>query len=428
MSPQPEPAIQLGTAPIETIDIAAISAFCREGREEGIDLDYKSDWPRDLDKLLCAFANTQGGLLLIGVEEEGKSRKPKCPAPGVEGPEEALHQRVMNVAFDAVYPPIMPEVRACAVPGSSGRFVVLVRVSPSRLMHSSDRRTRIYVRVADSSRGYELASLADLEWLWAQRAKSDLLRDRLMSMAIERSSSPAIPWHSDAEQDTWAVQPLLTVAVMPTFPVDALRVESRALLDKANSLAQVRTAWKLVDRRVPWQVGLWRSLPGAVCLSDRGHGSSLQYIEIGQLGHIYAAFSLETRDLPAASEGSAQRPRCHAAYVLLAYLQACLQFAARFLDVIAYPWPITVSATLHRAQTAVVYYKLPTTMDPFDLDWLSPPCPDETVPLLMSEMPARELAAHQDELMLQAVKSLTWAYGLGWDGAQVGQWYKKLTS
>ena len=50
-----------------------------------------------------------------------------------------------------------------------GKYVVLIRILPSRLMHSTDRRRRIYIRVADNSRGYDLASVSDLEWLWERK-------------------------------------------------------------------------------------------------------------------------------------------------------------------------------------------------------------------------------------------------------------------
>ena len=59
------PNKSLHTMPIEDITFEMIEEFCELELVEGIDLDYKSDWPNDLSKLICAFANTQGGLILI---------------------------------------------------------------------------------------------------------------------------------------------------------------------------------------------------------------------------------------------------------------------------------------------------------------------------------------------------------------------------
>src|SRR5512141_2970210 len=107
---------KLNNAPIESIEIDDIISFCEIRREEGIDLDYKSSWPSDLEKVICSFANTQGGMILVGVDEEEKTRKPKLPINGIEGDSSSIYQRVMNIASDGVYPPVSPEVRVCQLP------------------------------------------------------------------------------------------------------------------------------------------------------------------------------------------------------------------------------------------------------------------------------------------------------------------------
>ena len=59
--------------PIEAIKYEDILSFCDKQMEEGVDLDYKADWPNDLEKVICSFANTQGGIALIG-GQRGKER------------------------------------------------------------------------------------------------------------------------------------------------------------------------------------------------------------------------------------------------------------------------------------------------------------------------------------------------------------------
>ncbi len=95
----------MSTLPFQEVTYKIVRAFCELKLEEGIDLDYKLDWPNDLARIMCAFANTQGGLLLIGVGEEGKTRRPVNPPMGIDGDIDSLRQRVHNIAFDGAYPP-----------------------------------------------------------------------------------------------------------------------------------------------------------------------------------------------------------------------------------------------------------------------------------------------------------------------------------
>ncbi len=46
-----------------------LESFLREGNEEGTRLDYKREWVSDIPRVACAFANTSGGHIVVGVEE-----------------------------------------------------------------------------------------------------------------------------------------------------------------------------------------------------------------------------------------------------------------------------------------------------------------------------------------------------------------------
>jgi predicted HTH transcriptional regulator len=141
---------KLNSAPIESIEANDLIGFCNLRREEGIDLDYKSDWPSDLEKVICSFANTQGGIVLIGVHEEEKTRKPKLPINGIDGEPSSIYQRIMNIASDGIYPPVSPEIKVCELPEHKGKYAILIRILPSKLMHATDHRRKIYVRVGDT--------------------------------------------------------------------------------------------------------------------------------------------------------------------------------------------------------------------------------------------------------------------------------------
>ena len=54
-----------------------VLSFLQEAIPEGVRLDYRRDFPINLEKTIAALANTEGGVILIGVEED--SERPRCP-------------------------------------------------------------------------------------------------------------------------------------------------------------------------------------------------------------------------------------------------------------------------------------------------------------------------------------------------------------
>ena len=141
---------------IDEITYDDVLAFCKEGHEEGIRLDYKVDWPKDLAKIIAAMANTFGGLILVGVDEE--DRRPKLPIAGVKfTSKEQLSQKVASIAFDAIYPPLFPEVAVCEFESKGhkkpDRVVIIIRVHESHESpHTVENGTKVYLRVADQTK------------------------------------------------------------------------------------------------------------------------------------------------------------------------------------------------------------------------------------------------------------------------------------
>ncbi len=67
----------LFTKDITQITYEDVFIFCNQRLPESVHLDYKRDFPRNLEKTIAAFANTMGGLVIIGVEDD--DGKPKLP-------------------------------------------------------------------------------------------------------------------------------------------------------------------------------------------------------------------------------------------------------------------------------------------------------------------------------------------------------------
>src|SRR5690348_11724239 len=145
------------TKRISDITWADLEAFCNSRVTENTFLDYKREFPTELVKTVSAMANTFGGVVIIGVDEDNNGG-PVLPIVGIPF-ERGLEERVINIMVDAVTPPIIPEVGVCANADES-RAALIVRVAQStETPHAMHSNTRVYVRTGKRNSPEELANL-----------------------------------------------------------------------------------------------------------------------------------------------------------------------------------------------------------------------------------------------------------------------------
>lgn len=98
-------------------------ALCRSG--EGQKLDYKRELPaqvRDLAKDIAAFASSGGGLILLGVRDDGSiAGVPNADQPGER---DTLSQRIAGIC-KAIEPPVRPKLRWAV---ANGQVVLAIDV------------------------------------------------------------------------------------------------------------------------------------------------------------------------------------------------------------------------------------------------------------------------------------------------------------
>ena len=116
-------------------------------RPEGKTLEFKRDLssPTRFLRAVTAFANTAGGIVLVGVEDRNRD------VIGVEKPMD-LEERVANLISDSISPRLVPEMELLCY-RDTHVLAVQVHPSPTRPHHLGSRpKSGTYVRVGSTNR------------------------------------------------------------------------------------------------------------------------------------------------------------------------------------------------------------------------------------------------------------------------------------
>lgn len=147
------------------VDFKEVKSFCDQQISEGLRVEYKRDFPKneDLAKSVCAFVNTEGGIILIGVEASKETNVPTS-IPGISI-EKGLEEKVSSICLSHILPRVMPEIKLCPFNLSNGnqRAVLFVRISQSYTPPHYVWQTReILVRVNCENMRADLQTIEDL--------------------------------------------------------------------------------------------------------------------------------------------------------------------------------------------------------------------------------------------------------------------------
>jgi predicted HTH transcriptional regulator len=155
---------------------------------EGRTLEFKRGLPRDerLARTLCAFANTRGGWLLVGITDNGGVH-------GVHHPRKVV-ENVRRIAREFLSPPL--EVRGQIVK-KNGVSVVACQVGTSRarphsVLHGEEDE-EIVVRVGASNRIARGPTLAALHSRRDGGKPRNALEKRILAWVERRTSASEVP-------------------------------------------------------------------------------------------------------------------------------------------------------------------------------------------------------------------------------------------
>ncbi|MGD0767474.1 MAG: ATP-binding protein [Tepidisphaeraceae bacterium] len=252
-----------------------IRDFCAQKPPEGTSLDYKSDFTEKLDQLICAFANTHGGLIILGVESEKADDTPTWPPGGPPGvvKSDGMELRVQQIAAEAIYPPVPVEVsRPIDIPAKADRVLIVIRIQPSPTApHAIDRNRRVYERTGNRNHPNELADMGRIKFLLDRRlnieaARLDGIEREIVRATRRLSSQPSLP--------------LRWVSVSPTLPYAPILTN--------EDCVRWHSVWRFGSRRQQAPGGSIGTDTRSVSL-DNTVNLEYRYASISTSGHIFAA-------------------------------------------------------------------------------------------------------------------------------------------
>jgi hypothetical protein len=159
--------------PITEMKFADVVAFCMLKVIEGVTLEYKSDFPKDLAKQFVTFSNTQGGLIIIGVEEDPKTGLP-VKWEGIDATTKPI-DRVYQVAANVVP---FPQFDVVTTDNNNGKVFVLIRIREGAAPpYATNSDPTPWVRTGNISTPIRSANREELLQLMTKRDRAQGARE-----------------------------------------------------------------------------------------------------------------------------------------------------------------------------------------------------------------------------------------------------------
>jgi hypothetical protein len=277
---------------------------------ENLRLEFKREIPTKDETLkkLTSFANTIGGLVVVGAEA-GSSDGRISAVSGVD-PKAGYKQTVVQWCFDGVSPPLDVDVSdAIALPGAGGRVCYVLGVREREYApHFLNGRRGAYVRTNEFSSRYD-AQLANENELRHLAGRRQLVRER-RAMLVQRSRDRFETFvnqkYGELGRRPQGIGARFDLSIGPRFP-------AQQLCEHAQLLSVLQA------KRIPWrQVGFPRTTGGGVISQHESvlglrPGSSFSILEASTWGMLFYASESLLLDLRRTQVATGGRARVHGA-------------------------------------------------------------------------------------------------------------------
>jgi hypothetical protein len=206
------------------ICFADVQSFCSTFTE-GVRVEYKSEMIDKIPKVVSAFANTMGGIVVIGVKADKVTNKVNV-IDGID-PIDGLEEKILNSCFTGIYPSVFPEVKVLQIP-EKNKILVIIKIHESEeAPHAVENTTRVYIRTGSLSNPYELSEIDRLEYLLKKRGQKVLFRKELIQLATERLNNRFLSGQPSK-------LPQILITAIPLYPYKPL-ISLDKLYEFANS-------------------------------------------------------------------------------------------------------------------------------------------------------------------------------------------------
>ena len=200
----------LFSAPLHSLELRQIEQFCRNW-PEGVRVEYKRELdPRHIPKVVSSFANTVGGVWIIGVATDVENRA-VFPIRGISRTA-GIEERITQSCYHNLYPPLLPDIKIIDIPGDEGHVVVVVQILESvEAPHAIENSTKVYIRTNTTTEIIQMAEIDRIEYLLKRRQQPEQMREEMIEDMRGRSRigppsirivvSPRYPWRSILGED-----------------------------------------------------------------------------------------------------------------------------------------------------------------------------------------------------------------------------------
>jgi schlafen family protein len=376
------------------ITVEHVRAFC-DNFTEGLRVEYKATFDgnvRDkIAKVISSFANSQGGVLVIGVS--ALNGVPQPPVEGFVQPlREELRLTVENSCLRNIYPPLLPTTTVVASDVPERVFLVIEVEESSQAPHAIENSQKVYVRTGDATNPYDLARVDLILDLVKRRTDPLQLRDRLLAEARGR-----------AKDDGNLGLPRMEISVCPAFPRTALCTPADAItyLQQIQFIQRPTMTFLLPHnslRRVP---------DGSASVSLHGDTGTRRYVELNKYGLLYVSRPFGKRPWAHAQDAVLQLAFADLLHTLMQTTTCATRFYAD-----KFRGDMLLDVSLQSVQNQIMRFRevIPPFFDLGNGDDYR--CHSDSV-LASRTVSTEDLNQRQSETVTDILGELTWAF---WQG------------
>lgn len=286
----------LSTKPINEISFQDVVEFCSELNKENLFLEYKSEFPSNnsLAKEISAFANTNGGLLIIGVDDVDSI--PRAPFEGFTPDQTNYEQKIEQILISRVKPPLFPQVKVTEQ--IDGKIFIVIRISESDITPHIIDTNKIYIRTGESSNPLDTASWDKALWLHDRRKKSISFREFLLNESEECFNS--ILGNRSVNLSSNEYKGIISAKILPLYPNNQSFIDLRELTDVCESIRfRINNTWHFPAFRVTRYNSIHHGInsiyfPHIENQNNPSAGDNFEYLYFNKFGH-FAWILNETR-------------------------------------------------------------------------------------------------------------------------------------